>query len=248
MFVVLFNPCAPSAWADFIVTPNALAATEGNDSVIVAPLLAVRFMQIIDKSQFASLQGSPLLITSFAERPDAAQLGPATAMGAGTQIYLSTTSKTVSTMDSVFSANIGSDYTLVRTLGATDSLSTANLAGPGNTKQFDVVFHLTQPFLYDPSAGSLLVDFHIPISSLSSGVSFIDDAFFDSSPNAPGRVVRAIGDQNALTGDVIPMGKVLQFTGSVVPEPSTIALASLGALCLFGYACRRRKLAEEAGC
>jgi len=37
--------------------------------------------------------------------------------------------------------------------------TTANLAGPGNTRQFDIVFPLTTPFLYDPADGNLLLDF-----------------------------------------------------------------------------------------
>jgi hypothetical protein len=38
----------------------------------------------------------------------------------------------------------------------TANVTTGNLPGPGNTRQFDVVFPFTTPFLYDPATGNLI--------------------------------------------------------------------------------------------
>jgi hypothetical protein len=53
--------------------------------------------------------------------------------------------------------NAGTNNTLV--LDGTLTWITQNLPGPGDTRQFDIIFPLTTPFLYDPADGNLLLDF-----------------------------------------------------------------------------------------
>jgi hypothetical protein len=60
-------------------------------------------------------------------------------------------------MSTTFSQNIATINTLV--FDGTETLSTENLPGPGNTRQFDMVTRFTTPFLYDPAAGNLLLEY-----------------------------------------------------------------------------------------
>jgi hypothetical protein len=107
------------------------------------------------------------------------------------RIYASTTSRSVAGLSTTFANNIGTNNTLV--FDGTMTLATENLPGPGNTRQFDIVYPLTTPFLYDPAAGNLLLDFRIssgPVSALRwDGV----------SGNPTVRTVIAIGSSTALT-------------------------------------------------
>jgi hypothetical protein len=143
-----------SAQAQTIVAPSTLATTEGDTRVNTAPLNNMsRFQQIYDASEFASL-GGPALITQIAFRPDASQATAFSRTFPSFQINLSTTSKTVSGLSSIFADNVGADNTTVQSGALT--LTTVNTPGPGTAKQFDLVINLTTPFLYDPSAGNLI--------------------------------------------------------------------------------------------
>jgi hypothetical protein len=114
-------------------------------------------MQVFDASQFAGING-PIRITQFANRPDA-QPGPSGPRFISLKLFLSTTTRSVADLSRTFADNIGLDNTLV--FSGTLTLETANLHGPGNTKQFDIVFPFRKPFLYDPAAGNLLIDVQI---------------------------------------------------------------------------------------
>lgn len=72
------------------------------------------------------------------------------------QVYASTTPRAVAEMTTQFSENIGIDRTLV--LDGTLTLSSANLPGPGDTRQSDYAYPFTTPFLYDPAAGNLVLE------------------------------------------------------------------------------------------
>lgn len=76
------------------------------------------------------------------------------------QVYASTTTRTLAQMSTRFSENIGADRTLV--FDGTLTLSSENLPGPGNTRQFDYAYPFTTPFLYDPAAGNLVLELRIP--------------------------------------------------------------------------------------
>jgi hypothetical protein len=229
--LILLGLCATGqASADVIVIPNALATTEGDGSAAI-PSNPFRFMQILDATQFAAFS-QPILLTQLAFRPDALQASPAS-QSFTVQLFLSTTSRSVTGLSPTFAANLGSDNTLV--FSGPLTLTTANLPGPGTAKQFDITLPFTTPFDYDPSAGNLLFDFQVFSAGSPSliedgvnGSAFTQAVFFNGSATNP-------------TGTVLAFGLVTQVTAQAVPEPSTFALVSLGAFGLLGHLCRHRR-------
>jgi len=142
--------------AQVIVVPNSLATNDGETfSTTPTGPAQVRNMKIYDASQFGALSG-PSLLTRFAWRPDSIPnaSGPRTVT---LRIYASTTSRSVAGLSMTFADNVGTNNTLV--FNGTLIWTTQNLPGPGNTRQFDILFPLTTPFLYDPADGNLLLDF-----------------------------------------------------------------------------------------
>jgi hypothetical protein len=143
-----------------IVVPNANATNDG-DSFITGDSGggAVRYMLILDASQFGALSG-PSFFTQLAFRPDTIP-GPSGPRTGTYRIYASTTTRSVAGMSATFADNFGTNNTLV--FDGTVTLSTQNLPGPGNTRQFDLVYPpFTTPFLYDPAAGNLRLDIQTP--------------------------------------------------------------------------------------
>ena len=205
--------------AQVVVVPNAQATNDGN-TLATTPSGPVRFMQIHDASQFGALAG-PSLLTQFAWRPDQT-LGQSGPKFVTLQIYASTTSRSVAGLSTTFADNLGTNNTLV--FDGTLTWTTANLPGPGNTRQFDIVFPLTTPFLYDPAAGNLLLDFQL---SADDGSSITFDRV---SGNEFTRQAAAPGSPNATTAQFFVDSQVTQF--NFVPEP-TVAVNVLFGLGLL---------------
>jgi hypothetical protein len=201
--------------AQVIVVPNALATNDGNgSSTSTTGPASVRWSHIYDASQFGALSG-PSFLTQFAYRPDRilGQSGPRTLT---LQIFASTTSRSVAGLSTTFAENLGTNNTLV--FDGTVNLTTANLPGPGNTRQFDYVFPFTTPFLYDPAAGNLVLD--LQIEANGSALTFDTE----SGNPAIGKVF-AFGSSTAATGD-LQFSHPTQFI--FVPEPA------VGVSVLFG--------------
>jgi hypothetical protein len=139
-----------------------LAVDEGNTPIAVpAEDATLRYMLIYDASQFKALSG-PSYLTQFVFRHDAADdsLGPRTTIF---RLYASTSKRPVAGMSTTFRENIGTNNTLV--FDGTTTLVTENLPGPGNTRQFDIITPFSTPFLYDPSAGNLVLDLQVTSDS-----------------------------------------------------------------------------------
>ena len=188
--------------AQVVVVPNSLATNDGN-SFEVPPSgpASVRQQNIYAASQFGALSG-PSFLTKFAFRPDTTP-GPSGPRSWTVRVYASTTSRSVARLNTTFAENLGTNNTLV--FDGTVVLTTANLRGPGNTRQFDYVFTLTTPFLYDPSAGNLLLD--IQFEANGSAVTF-DTVLGDPTLSE----VFNSGSSTATFGSYLPTPKPTQFT------------------------------------
>jgi len=204
--------------AQVIVVPNSLATNDGNGSgTSISGPASLRWLQIHDASQFGDLSG-PSFLTKFAYRPDRIldQSGPRSFT---LRIYASTTSRSATGISTTFAQNLGTNNTLV--FDGTVTVTTGNLPGPGNTRQFDYVFPFTTPFLYDPAAGNLVLD--LQIEANGSAVTF--DTV--SGDPAIGRVF-SFGSSTATTGD-IRASHVSQFTFE--PPPLVTIRASQVEVC-----------------
>jgi hypothetical protein len=219
------------ATADTIVVPNSVATVEGNDNNF-GPFFdnSVRYQQIYSASQFPT-STVPVEITGISFRPDGSVTDPSLIVFFDSvRIDLSTSSKTPGTLSTVFADNVGADNKTVFNSFVFDH---APVTGPaGGPKDFTLTFSIT-PFLYDPSAGDLLMD--VRAFESSGGISAALDAEsgsgFTSHVDAP--------DIVAASGSAFGTGLVTQFQFTSVPEPSTAVLFLLGAM-LVGAGIRSR--------
>jgi hypothetical protein len=139
-------------------------------------------------------------------------------------IQLSTTaagaSESGSLPSATFAHNLESDATTVFS-GALDLTTAATGTDP---QPFDYTVSFSQPFLYNPAAGNLLLDVMIPSGATVSGTGFgfltfdtvntIDDGIYS---------VVNLSDGGAATGTLSTAGAITAFSVSspAVPEPST---------------------------
>lgn len=206
--------------AQVIVVPNALATSDGNSSGITPTggPTSVRENFVFDASQFGVLSG-PTFLTQFAWRPDMIP-GPSGPRTVTLRIYASTTTRSVAGLSTTFAENIGADNTLV--FSGTLNWATGNLPGPGNTRQFDVVFPFTTPFLYDPAAGNLLFDIQFSGNGQAIKLDIV-------TGNELSRKVVNTSSSNATTGSFGSPAQVTQFTFQ--PPPLVTIRASQVEVC-----------------
>ena len=231
--------------ADTIVLPVALEHADANsESVFPMSLNALggfRVMQVYDAAPFlAASAGRPMVISQFALRPDAAlQTSPGT-MDITLQAYLSTTSRSPDAasadfLSSVFAENVEGAQTKV--LDGTLELDSAGATGGGVPGPFDVHKPFLAPFIYDPTAGNLLLD--LQISSVGANIIVTD---FVRADAAGAGVARILGiSANAVSATTTApfgppfdqTGLVTEFTWTLVPEPGGRLLFTLGVLSVW---------------
>ncbi len=143
------------------IVPGNLENIEGNTNHILPfnssnfPTPSSRYQQVFAASEFASLS-EPFLISQILFRPDAERGRAFSSTLPNIQINLSTTMKVPDGLSRIFAQNIGVDEKVV--FRGSLSLSSAFTGDTTGVKDFDIVINLMTPFLYNPSAGNLLLD------------------------------------------------------------------------------------------
>lgn len=230
-----------TANATVVVAPNAQATAEGNirNTFPFFVTGGMRYQQVYAASEFSAFSG-PETISQIAFRCDGSgsfctsfsQLLPSI------DIHLSTTAAAPDALSDTFAANVGADNTLVHTGPLTLSSAGQTLRPAGTPNPFDVVITLQTGFLYDPSAGNLLLDITNYSSPGKIGIRL--DANF-SILDSISRL-SANGDPAATSGRLETEALVTQFsTTAQIAEPATLTLFGLALLGLG--AGRRRKAA-----
>ena len=220
--LVALGLTAAPAQAQVVFAPNAFAAANGGSKATTAPFNNVsRYQQIYAASQFSALT-SPELITQIAFRPAKGQ-GAFTHTDTHIQFDLSTTTTAVSSLSSTFAANIGLNDQVVynSALTFTSAGSPASGAGP-----FDLVVTLTTPFLYDPSAGNLVLDIRNFDSTFTG--------FVDGGSDPSTRLNFVDSSTTAATGSIQNFGLSTRFTFAPAPVPEASTTVSLGLLLALG--------------
>ena len=206
-----------AAQAVTVVSPSSLQNVEGdaynsypfnisNPPNPATPLNSQRYQQVYAATDFGSLS-EPHLITRISFRPDAT-LGSAFASTLpDIQINFSTTTKAPDQLSSTFSNNVGADDTVVYNRGSL-TLASAFTGAAGGPKAFDINIDLTTPFLYNPTAGNLLLD----VRNFGGGTT----TFFDAQSTIGDPVSRsysvAAGVNSTTANGVDSVGLVTQFT------------------------------------
>lgn len=160
---------APAAFAATVVIPNAQESAEGNESNAF-PFTRTptsnepyRYQQVYDASGFGA-QEAPITIDEIRFRPDSNNFEVASILVQSIEVRLSTTQKSANCsspppdcLDNViFDNNIGADAALVYSGPLTLPVPTNTVA----PRPFEVAIPLTTQFVYDPSAGNLLVEIY----------------------------------------------------------------------------------------
>jgi PEP-CTERM motif len=248
VLMALLSGMAATAHAGAIVVPNAnTAATGGTDNRF--PFLVtggMRYQEVYASSQFSAFGGTPQLITEIDLRNGVLVNEAFTATIPNITISLSTTAKAPDGLSATFANNVGPDNTLVYSGSLT--LSSTNANGPGGTKVFDVAIKFQTPFLYDPTKGNLLLD----VDNLSGATSNVNADFFDAvniTGDPVSRLFGGEGNPGATSGSLDSLGLIAQFQFAAppppptVPEPSSLALLSLGGLALTGWRRWKKRVA-----
>jgi hypothetical protein len=138
-----------------IVSPPAFGNAEGNSSV--RPNVAPNRLQFFfAASDFAGLPPSQRFLVAFNFRGDRTQTQAVDRIFPDGEWWMSTTSKTGTSLSTVFAENHGPDKTLVH-----DGLLRFPILGTGppqGPRDIADGMRLEKPFYYDPSQGNLLIE------------------------------------------------------------------------------------------
>jgi len=154
VFLLVIHALLPLANAAVIIAPQSVNARAlGNNSMGVFdnfPSNGSRFQTLYASSLFPN--SGPIYITQIAYRPKSP--GAFNFSLPNYKMTLSTTTKNDDGLENTFANNVGTDASIVAS-GPIEFASQGVIDGISN---FDIVFNLAKPFLYDPAKGNLLVD------------------------------------------------------------------------------------------
>jgi hypothetical protein len=209
---------------EIVVPPPASPTVEGNSSSSypwARNASAIRLQEVYDSSCFAS-QGvnGPIYITTIKWRRNGAAT-QAAASYANTTISMSTAVNDHLSLSTTFDANHGADRTFVVQNGTVNLLP---IATPTTPNDFYVIEAVPgQGFLYDPSAGDLVIDVQIPAASFTGTGSGTPDYQFGATTAATRMF--SLTDPNAATATstILNASTVMSFEYQTVPDAATAA-------------------------
>jgi hypothetical protein len=215
-----------------VITPPSLNDVEGTG--YGAPGSGpTRIQFLIPASDFDDVPATHRDIVGWNFRADIDQTIPVDWTGIGSQIWMSTTDKTPTTLTTTFDDNHGTDKTLVLDGSVVFPLTTD---GPvGGPRDFADGPRLIAPFHYDPTQGILLIEW---ARQEGTPEEFRIDVFPTNDPGAT--VLLNPASNSAATGDLFNQPAALQF--EFVPESSSAALAMLALVHLLAAWRRPRGL------
>ena len=151
--LALITTSATIAHAASIVAPPGSPNSASSDPFLTTTdnAQSVRYQQVYGASDF-STQGSPQYLISEIRFEGGEGSGPIDDVLPNVQIYLSTTMQSADSLSPVFGENIGLNNMLVYS----GPIDWTYGSGPGGPFSFRIP--LQQPFLYDWSAGNLLME------------------------------------------------------------------------------------------
>jgi hypothetical protein len=225
---VLFWASVALAQTTNFVVPNGNANVEGNSSSSgEINSSSFRLQMVFDASQFAIPAGASGRINRISFRLDGASTGPGGASFGGGIVTASLTPVGPDGLSPVFADNVGANPVTIYS----GALAMGGTYVPGaNPQPFGSGISMTTPFWYIPSQGNLLLD----IAGFGGQTVFpggLDGHF--ASGDSISRVFALNG--NSLIGTADTLGLVTRFDMTVVPEPSTWALALIGCLLIFAF-------------
>lgn len=236
--------CVTAHAAQQIVVPNALDNAEGNSSVNdLLNAQSFRMQMVIEASQFSSLSSAPGMtnfLSSIWFRTDGASTDGALSDWGGSSVTLSITRRGVDGLSPIFAENVGANPVTI----FTGALVLGGSHIPGADPQpfgLSVIAGVT-PFAYSPAQGNLLVDI-----IAGSGMVFLPGALDAQSTIGDGiSRVFAISELG-LSGTADSLGLAMRFDFVVVPEPSSIALTTLGAVMMLLLVITRNRTKRHMG-
>jgi hypothetical protein len=131
-------------------------------------------------------------------------------------------------LNPTFALNVGPDDIAVLPEGQLN-LSSAFTGPTLGPKDFDIVISFTNPFVYNPLKGNLLLDARI--FSGASSTFFDATDMVDTSDGMSRRwSIDGVDSVSSIYSD--SLGLITKFTSTAVPEPCSLTLLALGALML----------------
>jgi len=226
------------ALAQNIVVPNSLTNVAGdtgnglpfNLDAFSQP--SERYQQVYASTQFSSIT-SPMFVTAISFRVSAFGGSSFSSILPNVQINLSTTGAAPDNLSTSFASNIGGDD--IQVYGGSLTLSSTNTGGP--PPSFEITISLQTPFLYDPTAGNLLMD----VRNFGAGSTTQFDATFVDGDSVSRAFTydTSVGSSTADFTDTV--GLITQFTFAAVPEPTTWALIGMCTVGTGAYTWNRRR-------
>jgi hypothetical protein len=210
----------PPAFADLVVVPPSLAATEGDQTYGFN--FAVTFQQLYGTSQLAGLSpGDQITGMQFRLTADVPTAPPAALTASNFDVYLGSSSVQVGSLSSVVASNQGPGTTLTRS-GALAIPPLSYSGGPG-PNAFGPLIPFATPYTYTGSSLLLTLSY----SNLNPGGTML----FDAGSGLPDVQARTgLGYANPLLefGGPPNYGLVVRFTTVPVPEPGSLLPVGAG--------------------